>query len=71
MTPRSTGKLLLTVEEAAQELSIGRSLLYEHLLRGDVPSVKLGRCRRIRRSDLEDFVAALAGGEVQKSLRKI
>jgi excisionase family DNA binding protein len=60
---------LLSVEEAARRLSIGRSLLYEMVARGEVPSVKVGRCRRILRTDLERFVARLSGGEVQKSLR--
>ena len=53
-------KLLLTIEEAAQQLSLGRSLLYEQLQRGTIPSVRIGRSRRIRRSDLEAFVAELA-----------
>ena len=71
MTAETAVKMLLTLEEAAYELSIGRSLLYEHVLRGDLPSIKLGRCRRIRRLDLERFVEGLARPEVQKHLRKI
>ena len=55
-------KLLLTVEEAARELSLGRSLLYELLLRGELRSVKVGRCRRIPRADLEAFVEELRAG---------
>lgn len=59
MIEPSHPKLLLTVEEAAEELSIGRSLMYELVLRRELPSVKIGRCRRISRQDLEGFVASL------------
>ncbi|HEV8671332.1 MAG TPA: helix-turn-helix domain-containing protein [Candidatus Limnocylindria bacterium] len=36
-------KLLLTVDEAAGVLSIGRSLLYELLASGQIARVKVGR----------------------------
>jgi excisionase family DNA binding protein len=54
-TPRT--RLLLTLEEAAECLRIGRSLMYELVARGRVRSIKIGRCRRIAMIDLEDFVA--------------
>jgi excisionase family DNA binding protein len=41
------GPLLLTVDQAAQRLGIGRSLLYELIATGDVDSVHVGRLRRI------------------------
>ena len=40
-------RLLLTVSEAAQQLGIGRSLLYELLADGQVESIHVGRLRRI------------------------
>ena len=52
-------KLLLTVEEAAQRLGIGRSHTYVYVLRGDLPSVKLGRARRVPAIELEGFVERL------------
>ena len=52
-------KLLLTVEEAAAQLAIGRSLAYELVLRGELPSVRIGRCRRIACADLKRFVDGL------------
>lgn len=58
------GKLLMTVEEAAERLSIGRSLIYEHVLSGEIRSIKLGRCRRIASADLERFVNDLRGGDI-------
>jgi excisionase family DNA binding protein len=50
-------KLLLTVPEAGVVLSISRSKVYGLLASGSLPSVCIGRSRRIRVSDVEDFVA--------------
>ena len=49
-------KLLLTITEANQVLAISRSKLYELLNSGDLPSVYIGRSRRIRMKDIEEFV---------------
>ena len=49
-------KLLLTITEACQVLAISRSKLYGLLNAGHLPSVHIGRSRRIRMTDLEDFV---------------
>jgi excisionase family DNA binding protein len=48
---------LLTVVEAARELGISRSKLYELLADGELPSVRIGRTRRIAVAALEAFVA--------------
>ena len=48
---------LLTVVEAAQQLCLSRSKVYELLADGELPSVRIGRTRRIMTSDLADFVA--------------
>jgi excisionase family DNA binding protein len=53
------GKLLLTVDEAAQRLGIGRSHAYVYIQRGIIPSVKLGRSRRVPAKELELFVERL------------
>lgn len=50
---------LLTAIEAAAVLGIGRSKLYELVARGAVQSVKLDRCRRFRRSDLDCYIRSL------------
>lgn len=55
-------KMLLTVEEVAERLGIGRSHAYGSVMRGDIESVKLGRCRRIPEAALEAFVARLGDG---------
>ncbi len=49
-------RLLLRPADAAHLLSIGRSTVYELLDRGEIPSVVIGRSRRIRRSDLDAYV---------------
>lgn len=54
-----TGRLLLTPREAAAALGIGRSMLYELLRTGELPSVRIGSCRRIAAADLSDLVARL------------
>ena len=49
-------KLLLTLPEAGRALAISRSKMYDLLNSGDLPSVHIGRSRRVRVSDVEDFV---------------
>ena len=52
-------KLLLTSEEVAEVLGIGRSKVFELLAAGQLRSVKIGRCRRIAAATLTQFVASL------------
>ena len=49
-------KLLLTITEASQVLAMSRSKFYDLLNSGHLPSVHVGRSRRIRMTDLEEFV---------------
>jgi len=62
MSP-SAGKapvtLLLTAEEAAQALRVGRSKVYELMRSGVLRSVKIGGSRRISATALAEFVATL------------
>ena len=53
----SDPRLLLSIEEAAHRLSIGRSLCYELVLRGELPSLKLARRRLVSVAALERFIA--------------
>jgi len=55
----SNSKLLVTVSEAGRVLAISRSKVYELMEAGYIPSVCIGRSRRIRVSDLESFVASV------------
>lgn len=47
---------LLTVTEAAAVLKLGRTLVYELVLRGELKSIKIGRARRIPVSALDAFI---------------
>ncbi|NUS86296.1 MAG: helix-turn-helix domain-containing protein [Streptomyces sp.] len=58
-TAAPVDRLLYTPEQAAEALAIGRSTLYELMAAGALNYIKLGRCRRIRRADLESYVASL------------
>jgi excisionase family DNA binding protein len=49
--------LLATVSEVASYLSLSRGKVYQMMDVGDLPYVKLGRCRRIAWSDVEALVA--------------
>ena len=49
-------KLLLKPQEAAQVLGIGRSLMYELIARGEIPSVLLGRCLRVSKESLQKWI---------------
>jgi len=51
--------LLLTVEEAAKELRLGRARMYELLSSGEVTSVKIGASRRVPREAVETYVRQL------------
>lgn len=52
-------RLLLRIEEAAERLGIGRSLMYRLVMSGAVESVPLGRLRRIPSECLQDFIDRL------------
>jgi excisionase family DNA binding protein len=54
-------RLLLTVEEAAATIGIGRSLMYELIATGDIRTVRVGRLRRISPEALREYIAQLSG----------
>ena len=58
MDAKADSRLLLTIPEAAQRLGMGRSFVYQLVMKGTIPSIKLGRARRIPTAALEEFVAA-------------
>ncbi len=51
--------LLMTVEQAATYAAISRSRMYELVARGTVPSVKIGKSRRIPRAEVDAWVAGM------------
>jgi excisionase family DNA binding protein len=52
-------KLLLTPEETAQVLSVGRSKVYELLASGELTSVRIGGSRRIPVHAVTTFIERL------------
>ena len=48
-----TRPAVLTVEEAAEVLRIGRTAAYEAARRGDLPTVRIGRSLRVPRRQLD------------------
>jgi excisionase family DNA binding protein len=52
--------VLLTVEDAAQALALGRTKVYELVESGALRSVKIGRSRRIPVQALDDFVCSIS-----------
>ena len=53
--------LLLTVEESAILLRLGRTQTFELIMRGKIQSVKIGRRRLVVRNGLDNYVAGLLG----------
>jgi excisionase family DNA binding protein len=51
------GVQLLSIPQVCQELKMGKSWVYRRLRSGEIPSVKLGRTIRVRRDDLEEYLA--------------
>ena len=57
--PDASPPLLLTAEEAARALRVGRSKVYELMRSGALRSVKIGGSRRVSATALAEYVAAL------------
>lgn len=57
---------ILTPEQAAQHLNCGRSFLYFLLRVGAIPSFKVGKLRRVRRSDVDAYIEKLLHEETQR-----
>jgi excisionase family DNA binding protein len=57
---RPLSSLLLSIDDAAIALGIGRTQTYELVMSGKIASVKIGRRRLIVRSELESFVQRLS-----------
>jgi excisionase family DNA binding protein len=51
-------KRLLSAEDLARELGVGRTTAYSLLWSGTIRSMKVGRLRKVRRSDVDAFIEA-------------
>lgn len=49
-------QLLLRVEDTAKALNISRAQLYPRLMSGEIPSIRIGRSRRIPLEALRDWI---------------
>ena len=57
-----TMPLVLTVEQAAERLGIGRTIMYALVSSGAVESVRIGRLRRVPADALVTFLDDLRAG---------
>ena len=62
MTGTVNERLLLTVEEAARRLGIGRTLAWRLVRSGDLPSIRLGRLVRVPQSALQVWLDRRSNG---------
>ena len=53
------GLELLSIAEVCQELGMGKSWVYRKLKNGEIPSIKLGRTIKVKRSDLEVYLESM------------
>jgi excisionase family DNA binding protein len=49
-------KLLATIDEAANLLNIRRTLFYKLVREGEIPTIKIGRARRVPVMSLREYV---------------
>jgi excisionase family DNA binding protein len=57
-------RLLLKVEQAAERLGLGRTIVWGLVTSGEIESVKIGRSRRIPTEALGAYVAKLRSNEL-------
>ena len=53
-------RLLLTPEEVGHLLGLGRSMIYQMIRSGEIPSVKVSKTIKVRRTDLVRYIDGLA-----------
>jgi excisionase family DNA binding protein len=58
-TQNGVSQLLLTPEQVARALAIGRTRVYELMASGALPSIRLGRSRRVACHVLDRYVEEL------------
>jgi excisionase family DNA binding protein len=59
-----TDRELITVQEAADRLAVSRWMIYRLIWDRHIKSVQIGRCRRIVRQSLDDYLSGLIEGVV-------
>jgi excisionase family DNA binding protein len=61
-------RVLLTVEEAAERLGIGRSMAFRLIRDGEIGSVQIGRLRRIPASAVNEYAVRLVARQSRNSV---
>lgn len=56
-------RMLLTAEEAAESLKVGRCKVYDLIRTGELASIKIGRLRRIPVDSVREFAHKLLAEE--------
>lgn len=51
-----SGRRMLTVKEAAELIGVGRTKMHDMVWKGQIKTVKIGRCVRILSEDMETFI---------------
>jgi len=69
MTPNNS--VLLTIAETAEALRVSKSFLYVLARLGVLPTIRIGRGRMVRRSDVARFMQTGAPGVSVRGLRKV
>ena len=67
--PVSSDPLLLTPEEAAEVLRVGRTTVYALMKAGDLRPVHIGRSCRLSRAELERYVRRLEAPRAPRRTR--
>lgn len=49
--------LLLHIDEVARQLGLGRTIAYQLIARREIPFVRIGRCVRVPRRELEAWIS--------------
>jgi excisionase family DNA binding protein len=62
----SNNSMLLSIAECAEELRVSKSFLYRLAAAGILPTLKLGRRRMVRRSDILRFIQSDTEGVRRK-----
>ena len=52
---------LITIPDVMERLKIGRTMTYRLIRSGELPSVKLGRARRVSATALDAYINTLPG----------
>ena len=67
--PVSSDPLLLTPEEAAEVLRVGRTTIYALMKAGELHAVHIGRSCRLSRAELERYVRRLEAPRAPRRTR--